>query len=127
VHDTVHEAGRTLGFAPTLAIHDDVTELDEDTLGHLLLVLREALSNIARHAHAHHAEVDLALCGSDVVLSVWDDGVGLPDHLVHGNGLGNMARRAQLLGGACQIDSQPGGGTTVAWRVPVVARCAHHG
>jgi signal transduction histidine kinase len=122
VHDTVTEAAGALGFSPEVMIDDRITRIDEVALGHLLLVLSEALSNVARHASAHHVEVSLVPAGSDVILSVWDDGVGLPLDGPRGDGLRNMARRAALLGGSSRVNSEPGGGTEVIWRVPQSAR-----
>jgi PAS domain S-box-containing protein len=119
IHHTAAEATRALGFAPEVMVDDRIERLEEPTLGHVLLVLREALSNIARHAHAHHVEVSLIPAGSDVMLSVWDDGVGLPADVVFGDGLRNMERRAQLLGGSSRISSEPGPGTELLWRVPI--------
>lgn len=121
VHDTVVEATRALGFDPQVTVDPDVSVVSDTTLGHLLLVLRELLSNVARHARAHRVEVDVYLVGSDVVLGVWDDGVGLPALPVSGNGLTNMRRRAQLLGGGFEVRSGQGDGTEVIWRVPARA------
>jgi len=121
VRDTAAAAARVLGFDPRVTVDDDLVALSEATLGHLLSVLREALSNVARHARASEVEVDVRLIGSDVVLDVWDDGVGLPTDPRRGDGLRNMRRRAQLLGGECEMVSRPGEGTEVIWRVPVDA------
>jgi len=121
VHDTAAAAARVLGFDPRVTVDDDLMSLGATTLGHLLAVLSEALSNVARHARAGQVEVDVRLIGSDVVLDVWDDGVGLPTDPRRGDGLRNMRRRAQLLGGECEMVSRPGEGTEVIWRVPVDA------
>jgi len=121
VHDTVVEATRALGFDPQVTVDPDVSVVSDTTLGHLLLVMRELLSNVARHARAHRVEVDVYLVGSDVVLGVWDDGVGLPALPVSGNGLTNVRRRAQLWGGGCEVRAGRGDGTEVIWRVPARA------
>ena len=66
---------------------------------HLGGVLREALSNVARHAEAQRVEITLET-GDEVVLTVRDDGRGVPAGAVH-SGLLNMRERAEQLGGTC--------------------------
>ena len=61
--------------------------------------------------------------GDDVVLTVTDDGRGLPDD-VHESGVGNMRNRAENLGGSLSLESGPGAGTRVCWRVPASASSA---
>lgn len=92
------------------AIHPEVSE-------HLLATLREALSNVARHAQAANVEVTVE-AHDEVVLRVVDDGVGLPESRPEGNGLRNMAERARLLGGRCRVEAGPHGGTVLEWVVP---------
>ena len=73
---------------------------------------REALSNIARHAHARHAIVRLARRGTRAVLAIEDDGVGFDvrgDSA--GSGLRNMRERAAALGATLHVTSKPGKGT----------------
>ena len=68
----------------------------------LLATLREALSNVARHAQASHVEVTVIADDGRLRLLVADDGVGPPaDDAPRGNGLANMAERAERLGGSC--------------------------
>ena len=76
--------------------------------------MREALSNIARHAHAHAAEIDLTAHDDRVTLVVRDDGVGLSD-TTRSSGLANMRRRAQHHGGSFLLEPGPGGGTLLTW------------
>lgn len=87
----------------------------------LLAVLREALANVARHAHASSVDVEVSVNGG-VALSVIDDGVGLAaterNHLSHG--LANMAARARSLGGSFAVRAEEEAGTRVEWRVPGV-------
>jgi len=115
---TAREASRALGFTPEVHVDDRMTTIHDETFGHVLFVVREALSNVARHAHAHRVYVSLVLEDSDLVLTVRDDGVGLDPSAPRGDGVGNMERRAQLLGGTCHITSQFVEGTTMVWRVP---------
>jgi signal transduction histidine kinase len=82
-------------------------------------VIREALSNVARHARATKAEVDVATADGVLVLRVADNGVGMPEQEVRRSGLGNLADRAATLGGGFSVGSAEGGGTVLTWRVPV--------
>ena len=72
----------------------------------LLAVLGEALSNISKHAGASTVEVQLE-AGTEVALTVVDDGRGLPDNLVEG-GLGNIRQRAERHRGRLEVVSSPG-------------------
>jgi signal transduction histidine kinase len=80
-------------------------------------VLREALSNCARHAHATRVEVDVRV-GDQLVIRVVDNGVGLgnPKRV---SGLANARARADLLGGHLETSQPPEGGTVFDWRVPL--------
>ena len=82
---------------------------------HTLQALREVLANVARHAHASEADVELAIDGANLVLSVRDNGVGFTVPVGPGRGLRNLRSRARELGGDCTIDSGPGRGTLVRW------------
>lgn len=98
----VDAAARALGFAPSLRMTGTVdTLVPPPVADHLVAVLRESLSNAARHAHARHVDVHLAV-GDAVVLVVDDDGVGVPPD-VHRSGLANLARRAADLGGTFTV------------------------
>ncbi|OGN81147.1 MAG: hypothetical protein A2X23_06655 [Chloroflexi bacterium GWC2_73_18] len=87
----------------------------------LLQVTREALSNVARHARATRASIRLEVSPEAVHLSIADNGTGFdlraeaaPGH----QGLRNIAERTQDLGGVMEIDSAPGRGTTLRFRLP---------
>ncbi len=95
------------------------TAVTPDVAEHLLATLREAVTNVGRHARASRADVSVIAHRSTCALAVTDDGVGLGDQPVRGLGLGNMERRAQRLGGTFSIASGPEGGTVVLWEVPL--------
>ena len=82
-------------------------------------MVREALSNVARHARAHKVEVSLTHQGDELMLVVADDGAGIPTTHRLGSGLLNMHDRAQRLGGTCTVSSGEHGGTAVRWQVPL--------
>lgn len=97
---------------------------DEFVVLSLLRILREALNNAARHAHARRIEVRLYTEGERLHLSVADDGSGFDPERVPrggrtGQGLANMRQRAQALGGSLVLAPRPGGGTVVRVDMPV--------
>ncbi|MEU1289879.1 ATP-binding protein, partial [Kitasatospora sp. NPDC005856] len=85
---------------------------------HVVAVLGEALSNAARHAKANRVEVVLHATGQQVVLTVQDNGVGVPEQ-GRRSGLRNLAERAEGLGGAFEAISPTEGGTRLTWSAPL--------
>jgi signal transduction histidine kinase len=84
---------------------------------HAEAVVREALSNVVRHARASAVTVTVD-AGDELVIEVRDDGVGI-DPAGARSGLRNLERRAHDCGGALTVDAPPGGGTLLRWRVPL--------
>lgn len=115
----VEEAVVALGFRPTLrsAGHVD-TSVDDELASDLEAVLRELLSNVARHARASCVTVDLRAGASTLELVVVDDGVGI-DASRPQSGLANAADRARRRGGAVRILDEDPHGTSVTWSVPL--------
>jgi signal transduction histidine kinase len=106
-----------LGFTPQLRTEGPVdTVVSAELRPHLLAVVRETLSNVARHAHATSAQVLLQV-DADVVLTVSDNGRGITAGSRE-SGLRNMRERAESFGGTFQVGSGPDGGTVAVWRVP---------
>jgi len=120
VIDVCSEERTALGFDPSVRFEGPVDTIEQTLGDQVLSVLREALSNVARHAHASSTRVSVVV-GDHLVLRVEDDGIGLGDapHRQGGNGLGNMAARAEKLGGTCDLKPASPSGTTLEWRVPV--------
>jgi two-component system, NarL family, sensor histidine kinase DevS len=114
-------AASTLGFEPKVYFDGPIDALVPDRVAeHLSAVLREALSNVARHAQATAVEVSV-VAGDEVALSILDNGRGIGE-TSRRSGLANLAQRAELLGGALVVDSQPGVGTKLEWVVPLTAQ-----
>jgi signal transduction histidine kinase len=117
----VGEAAPVLGFAPSVRMEGLLdTHVPRETADHVVAVLSEALTNIARHARADRAEVVLETDGREVRLTVTDNGVGIPAK-GRRSGLRNMAERARELGGDLEIGRPEGGGARLVWHAPVAA------
>jgi signal transduction histidine kinase len=115
---TVETAAGTLGFRPTLDVSGPVdSAVPDDIVPELLAVLREAVSNAARHAGASSVRVSVRAAEGAVTLCVEDDGVGIDPALARG-GLVNMGERARDLGGTFEAGPRAAGGTMLVWRVP---------
>jgi signal transduction histidine kinase len=130
VRQVVAEAAGHLGFEPTLTVSDVLERIDRpQLLDNVIAVLRESLTNVARHADARQVEVTVDHGGSGgrtVLVRVDDDGRGTArwpatgePGLDGGHGLANLAYRADALGGTFRVDGVPGRGSTVVWEVPV--------
>ncbi|MBF6260688.1 GAF domain-containing sensor histidine kinase [Nocardia farcinica] len=81
-------------------------------------VLREAVSNVVRHAKASSLSVRLTI-RDDVELEIVDNGIGLPEDLPRRSGLANMAARTEKAGGAFRAERGRDGGTVIHWSVPL--------
>jgi signal transduction histidine kinase len=117
----IDEMTPALGLEPNVRTHGPVdSTIAADVLEDVLAVLREALTNIARHANASEVSVVLRVADAQVILEVHDDGAGIgsPARI---SGLDNMRSRAADRGGELALLSPPGAGTTVRWSVPIVA------
>jgi len=121
VLDLVAELAPALGTDPTVVFDGPVDAATPDDLAaDVLATVREALSNVARHAHAARVDVGLTAADGELVLCVADDGVGPPPAgAPRGRGLANLTARAGRRGGS--LDLRPGedGGTVLEWRVPL--------
>jgi signal transduction histidine kinase len=80
-------------------------------------VTAEALTNVAKHAHAEHAFVELSLESDHLRVVIRDDGIGGADP--DGSGLHGLCDRVEALDGRLEVDSPPGGGTAVTVELPL--------
>jgi signal transduction histidine kinase len=119
VLQVVDEARRVLGFRPVLRFTGPVdTMVDPGLADDLIAVLREALSNVARHARASAVEVDVvAQPQGDIAVAVADDGDG-PGPSGRRSGLENLRRRAERRGGSFALVPGAAGGSRLTWTVP---------
>jgi signal transduction histidine kinase len=86
--------------------------------GDLLAVLREALSNVVRHAQASMVRVEVKVAPGRLTVTVADDGVGIPTK-ARRSGLSNLAGRAKGFGGTFTTRRNTPRGTIVGWSVPL--------
>ncbi|HEX5116119.1 MAG TPA: GAF domain-containing protein [Pseudonocardiaceae bacterium] len=116
------DAAGTLGFQPRADLTGALDSLVPDEVRpDLLATLREALSNVARHATASTVQVEVGVDrdGHRLRLVVRDDGRGAPPGLQRHSGLANLADRAARWGGSIDIDSAEGAGFALTWTVPL--------
>jgi signal transduction histidine kinase len=124
--DRCVDAGTTLGFEPVVTFDGPIDTAVDATIvaEHLLAVLNEALSNVAKHAAARNVSVDVAVSMSpaSVTLTVTDDGRGPSGELADlraGHGMRNMVARAESLRGSCRLEPRGAGGSVLTWQVPL--------
>ncbi len=112
----VDGAADSLGFRPDLVLDGPLDSAVPDELrADLLAVVREALSNVVRHAGARRVQVRIRIGGGQLSTTVTDDGVG---GAVPRGGLVNLAERAALHGGQFTVEAGDPAGTVVQWHVP---------
>jgi PAS domain S-box-containing protein len=106
--------------APLPVEIDDVPEerLPEPVEAAAYYLIAEAITNVAKHAHASHVAVSVRRVDGRVLVRIADDGVGGADPGA-GSGLHGLADRVEALHGHLHVDSPPNGGTRVEARIPV--------
>ncbi|KAB1930656.1 sensor histidine kinase [Micromonospora sp. ALFpr18c] len=105
-----------------LAVHvrvDADAGLDEVGALAAYRIAQEAITNIARHANATTAWVELTRAGGQARLRVSDNGIGPPQAVARGSGLLGIEERARALGGSSHVSGRPGGGTVLEAILPV--------
>jgi signal transduction histidine kinase len=117
--EVVAELNPALGFEPGLQL-SGVLEgtVPDPVVEDLLAVVREALTNVARHASARSVRVELSAGGGWLELRVTDDGVGMGP-TTRRSGLANMRRRAEAHGGTLEVGPGSSSGTVICWTVPL--------
>ncbi len=111
-----------VGFDVRASFEGPVDAAVPDLIGeHLLAVIREAVTNIGRHAQATKATVVVTATDGHCRLRVEDDGRGMDESQSRagGLGLGSLRHRAEKLHGQFEVDSPVGGGTVLIWQVPL--------
>ncbi|ONH22608.1 GAF domain-containing sensor histidine kinase [Pseudofrankia asymbiotica] len=108
-----------LGFVPVVTCAGPLDTVVSDTLAaDVLAVVREAVSNAARHSRATTMRIDVRLEDDAVVVEAEDDGVGI-GNATRSSGLTNLRERAESLGGTFALAVPAGGGTQLRWSAPI--------
>jgi signal transduction histidine kinase len=112
-------------LAPVLPVRPDIqlvgpldTVVDDAIVGDVEAVLRESLTNVAKHAHASKIRVRIQADGQHLAITVTDNGVGL-GHSTRRSGLANLHRRAQRYRGDFSVGNAPEGGLRLQWSIPL--------
>jgi signal transduction histidine kinase len=117
----ISDYATVLGFPPRLNTYGPLNSVIHSELrSQVLAVLREALSNVAKHAQASSVEMTVTASDQEVIAQVADNGVGI-NHPVRESGLRNIRERAETLGGSVVVEHAEPRGTVVRWRVPMNA------
>lgn len=117
---------RSAGIRCVVGLPDDPPEVwvTSDVRHHLLLVVKEALTNVVRHARAGNVSLRIVSDANLLRVMVEDEGVGLgiSPELSQGDGLRNMRQRMEAVGGEFRIVQKEGGGTRLDFKVPIGKR-----
>jgi two-component system, NarL family, sensor histidine kinase DevS len=116
--DVATELTAVLGFAPALRLSGLLDTLPDDLGEDVVAVVRESLTNVARHARARAVEIDVAAVESRLTVEVRDDGIGLGSR-DRRSGLHNLQRRAEQRGGTFEVRAPEPAGTWLSWSVPL--------
>ncbi|MFK4099032.1 sensor histidine kinase [Streptomyces sp. NPDC019531] len=126
LNNTVAEWGERTGVRAEFTVAGATEQLHDEVSATLLRIAQEALSNASRHARAGRLGVTLTFLGDEVILDIRDDGVGfdplaLPSRTRTGGfGLDGMRARAERIAGSLTVETEPGHGTALSARVPLV-------
>ncbi|QBS39312.1 GAF domain-containing sensor histidine kinase [Nocardia sp. CS682] len=118
LHGIIVDMTADTGLRTTVRLAGPVTVLAPPLSDDVEAVLREAVSNVVRHASATTVAVELKI-RDDVTIEITDDGTGVPADSTRRSGLANLAARAEQAGGTFSIDNNPGGGTVLRWSAPL--------
>jgi len=117
--DVAADVAAALGFEPGVRFSGAIDgQVPDDLVGDLEAVLREALTNVARHARARSAEADITVTADTVTLDIRDDGVGITAP-TRSSGLANLRTRAERRGGTLVVERVRPTGTRLCWSVPL--------
>jgi signal transduction histidine kinase len=134
-HDTLPDALKNIvatwsastGVRAEFTVTGTVEPLHDEVEATVLRIAQETLANAGRHARATRVGVTLSYMDDEVSLDVRDDGCGFDPYVAlqqrgttRGFGLGGMRARAERIAGTVDIESEPGHGTAVSARVPLV-------
>jgi signal transduction histidine kinase len=117
LNEVITELATDTPMRTTVRMSGPLDVVPPDLAGHAEAVVREAVSNAARHARARELTVTVAV-DDNLTIDVADNGVGIPETVAR-SGLHNLQQRAVQAGGACEIGRSSGGGTRLLWSAPL--------
>ncbi|MHA7664383.1 sensor histidine kinase [Mycolicibacterium sp. HS_4_1] len=117
IQATVAELTQHCDLTTTVRLRGPLSVVSTDLADHAYAVVAEAISNAVRHSGASALTVEVT-AADELVVSVIDNGRGIPADNQRRSGLENMSLRAQQLGGTCEIFTPASGGTHVRWTAP---------
>lgn len=124
--DIIARFERDHAVTVTSAVTGDRLTLPDQVEDVVIRSAQEALTNVGRHAAASTVHLTLSYLGDTVILDVADNGTGFPaDQTGAGHGLGIMQERVHTLGGAVDIDTASGEGTTITVSIPLRQESDH--
>jgi signal transduction histidine kinase len=119
-HNLLEAQGLQVDFTAPDADSLSAIDMAPDRRRNILLIFKEAVHNVAKHADARRVRIGIALEPRRLILSIDDDGRGFDQEAPRGgHGLPSLRRRADMIGGALKMQSRPGAGTRVELRVPL--------
>jgi signal transduction histidine kinase len=120
LHELAEATSRSTGVRCAFECPQPVRVPDSTLAGHLYRIAQEAVNNALKHAAPREIRIGLERHAERLVLEVDDDGEGLANTPVPGDGIGHrvMRHRALLIGGTFEIGSSPAGGTRMACNIP---------
>jgi signal transduction histidine kinase len=116
--DIATDVASVLGVEPTVRLSGVIDVLPDDFAEDVVAVVRESLTNVARHARANSVEVDVAATTDRLTVDVRDDGVGIGP-TDRRSGLDNLRRRAERRGGTIELRPREPNGTWLCWSIPL--------
>ena len=119
IQQVVADLTENRDIVTTVRMHGPMTAVGGELADHAEAVTAEAVSNALRHSGGSRVTVDVSVADM-FTLDITDNGSGIPAGNSRHSGLANMKRRAEQLGGACEISGPPEGGTRVHWVAPLL-------
>jgi signal transduction histidine kinase len=117
LHEAITELTAEASLRTTVRMSGPVDVVPTRLAEHAVAVVREAVSNAVRHAHAHDLMVTISV-DDNLVIDVTDNGVGMPDTVAR-SGLHNLQQRAADAGGSSTLERPEDGGTRLLWTAPL--------
>ena len=120
IEQLAHEMQERTGVTVIVDVDISLESALVDVSGQIAHIVREALSNVGRHAGAATCRVSIRRDGTAAVVEIDDDGHGFDiAHAHRGMGMGNLAERAESIHATLDVESEPGHGTVIRLTIPL--------